>query len=152
MTDFIRELLERGSNLKLHDANEAETRKKLIDRVIEDVLGWKDFDVAYEERVSEDGNTTFADYIIRTADVSILIEAKKIGMTFSTIPGQKKVKLSGQIMEGKTGDAIKQARNYCRKSLFLLLLLLMVINGYYFQLFEQIKLVFHHLQLLFLTL
>lgn len=115
MTEFIKGLLERGSNLKLHDANEAETRKKLIDRVIEDVLDWKDLDVAYEERVSEDGNTTFADYIIRTADISILIEAKRIGVAFSTIPGQKKVKLSGQIMEGKTGDAIKQARNYCRK-------------------------------------
>lgn len=62
MTEFIKGLLERGSNLKLHDANEAETRKKLIDRVIEDVLDWKDLDVAYEERVSEDGNTTFADY------------------------------------------------------------------------------------------
>lgn len=115
MSDLFKELLERSSNLSLHEANEAETRKKLIDRIIEDVLDWKDLDVAYEERVSEDGKTTYADYIIRTADVSILIEAKRIGVSFSTIPGQKKVKLSGQIMEGKTGDAIKQARNYCRK-------------------------------------
>ncbi|WP_285274870.1 P-loop NTPase fold protein [Halopseudomonas bauzanensis] len=115
MANFIKELLERGSNLKLYDANEAETRKKLIDRVIEDVLDWKDLDVAYEERVSEDGGTTFADYIIRTADVSILIEAKRIGESFNVIPGQKKVKLSGQVMEGRTGEAIRQARNYCRK-------------------------------------
>lgn len=115
MTEFIKELLDKGSNLTLHDANEAETRKKLIDRVIENFLGWSDVDVAYEERVSEDGTTTFADYIIRTADVSILIEAKRVGVAFSTIPGQKRVKLSGHIMEGKTGDAIKQARNYCRK-------------------------------------
>lgn len=84
----------------LHDANEAETRKKLIDLIIEDVLDWKDLDIAYEERVSEDSSTTFSDYIIRTADTSILIEAKRIGITFSTIPGQKKVKLSGKIMEG----------------------------------------------------
>lgn len=115
MTDIIKELLGRGSNLTLHDANEAETRKKLIDRIIEDVLDWKDLDIAYEERVSEDGNTTYADYIIRTADVSILVEAKRVGVTFSIIPGQKRVKLSGQIMEGKTGEAIRQARNYCRK-------------------------------------
>tara|TARA_R110001592_G_scaffold319321_1_gene596857 strand:- start:1541 stop:4021 length:2481 start_codon:yes stop_codon:yes gene_type:complete len=115
MTNIIKDLLSRGSNLALHDANEAETRKKLIDRVIEDILGWKDLDIAYEERVSEDGNTTFADYIIKTADVSILIEAKRIGVAFNVVPGQKKVKLSGQIMQGKTGDAITQARNYCRK-------------------------------------
>ncbi|GAA0238306.1 P-loop NTPase fold protein [Marinomonas primoryensis] len=115
MKDFIKELLERNSHLTLHNANEAETRKKLIDKIIEEVLDWKDFDISYEERVSEDGNTTFADYIIRTADISILIEAKRIGDSFNTIPNQKRVKLSGQIMEGKTGDAIKQARNYCRK-------------------------------------
>lgn len=115
MTDFIKELLERGSSLMLHGANEAETRKKLIDRIVEDVLDWNDLDIAYEERVSEDGHTTFSDYVIRTADTSILIEAKRIGITFNTIPEQKKVKLSGSIMQGKTGEAIKQARNYCRK-------------------------------------
>jgi hypothetical protein len=68
MTDFINEILKRGSDLSLHNANEAETRKKLIDIVIEKVLGWKDLDISYEERVSEDKSTTFSDYIIRTAD------------------------------------------------------------------------------------
>src|SRR5690554_6567156 len=136
MTEFIKGLLERGSNLKLHDANEAETRKKLIDRVIEDVLDWKDLDIAYEERVSEDGNTTFADYIIRTADTSILIEAKRVGVTFSTIPGQKKVKLTGKVMEGKTGEAIKQARNYCRKKS---IPFAVVTNGYQWILFPAVR-------------
>jgi hypothetical protein len=136
MSDFIKELLERGSNLTLHGANEAETRKKLIDRIIEDVLGWNDLDIAYEERVSEDRNTTFADYIIRTADTSILIEAKRIGVTFNTIPGQKKVKLSGTIMEGKTGEAIKQARNYCRKKS---IPFAVVTNGYQWILFPAVR-------------
>lgn len=136
MSDFIKELLERGSSLMLHDANEAETRKKLIDRIIEDVLDWKDLDIAYEERVSEDGNTTFADYIIRTADTSILIEAKRVGVTFSTIPGQKKVKLSGKVMEGKTGEAIKQARNYCRKKS---IPFAVVTNGYQWILFPAVR-------------
>lgn len=114
MDDF-NDILARGKNLKLYNANEAETRKKLIDKVIEDILGWKDLDIAYEERVSEDGNTTYADYIIRTADISILIEAKRIGVSFNHVPGQKRVKLSGKIMEGATGEAIIQARDYCRK-------------------------------------
>lgn len=44
-----------------------------------------------------------------------MIEAKKIGITFNTVPGKKKVNLSGKIMDGKTGEAIRQAREYCRK-------------------------------------
>ncbi|MCF7500643.1 P-loop NTPase fold protein [Pseudoalteromonas sp. L1] len=115
MSELIKNILDRSIKVELHDSNEAETRKKVIDRIVEDILGWDDLDIAYEERVSEDNQTTYADYIIRTADTSILIEAKRIGITFQSIPKQKKVKLSGNIMEGKTGDAIKQARNYCRK-------------------------------------
>ena len=111
----INDLFKASAKLKLHDANEAETRKKLIDKIIEDLLGWNDDDISYEERVSEDGKTTYADYIIRTADISILIEAKRIGKTFNTVPDKKKVKLSGLFMQGETGDAIKQAREYCRK-------------------------------------
>jgi len=81
----INDLFKASAKLKLHDANEAETRKKLIDKIIEDLLGWNDDDISYEERVSEDGKTTYADYIIRTADISILIEAKRIGKTFVII-------------------------------------------------------------------
>src|SRR5476649_758523 len=109
------ELLTTHAKLVLHSANEAETRKKLIDRIVEDVLEWDDTDISYEERVSEDGGTTYADYIIRTADVALLIEAKRIGRSFDVVPTQKRVKLTGRIMEGDTGAAIVQARDYCRK-------------------------------------
>ncbi|MGI3017748.1 P-loop NTPase fold protein [Shewanella algae] len=115
MNKIIDEIVNSNANLKLYDANEAETRKKLIDRVLEDVLGWNQDDISYEERVSEDGSTTFADYIIRTADVSLLVEAKRIGKTFQTVPDKRKVKISGTLMQGETGEAIKQAREYCRK-------------------------------------
>ncbi|MCR8721065.1 hypothetical protein NVV30_20530 [Pseudomonas syringae] len=108
-------LLTAHATLVLHNANEAETRKKLIDKIVEDVLEWDDTDISYEERVSEDGSTTYADYIIRTADVSLLIEAKRIGRSFDVVPTQKRVKLTGRIMEGDTGAAIVQARDYCRK-------------------------------------
>lgn len=108
-------LLTAHARLALGNANEAETRKKLIDKILENILGWDDTDISYEERVSEDQNTTFADYIIRTADVSLLVEAKRIGRTFDVVPTQKRVKLSGRIMEGELGSAIIQARDYCRK-------------------------------------
>lgn len=115
MNDVEKDLVARHTKLSLHNANEAETRKKLIDRILEDVLGWTDDDISYEERVSEDGTTTYADYIVRTANTSFLIEAKRIGTSFNSVPQKKKLKLSGQIMKGDTGAAINQARDYCRK-------------------------------------
>ncbi|MCR4158736.1 hypothetical protein NUK34_07710 [Kerstersia gyiorum] len=113
--EIANELLVAYKNLKLHNANEAETRKKLIDKILEKLLEWDDADISYEERVSEDGNTTYADYIIRTADTSLLIEAKRIGKTFSTVPTRRREKLAGKFMSGEIGDAVIQARDYCRK-------------------------------------
>lgn len=39
-------------------------------------------DISYEERISEDGNIEFADYIIRVAMTTLLIEAKRSGSAF----------------------------------------------------------------------
>ena len=112
---LIEELLGRYRKLQLHDANETETRLKLIERVIFDVLGWTHDDVSVEERVSEDGSTTFADYVIRTAGTSLVIEAKKVGKTFCDLENQRRRKLSKAFVTGDVGDAIIQARDYCRK-------------------------------------
>ncbi len=113
--DIVNEILKYCELLSLKNANEAETRKKIIDKVLEGFLGWNDNDISYEERVSEDGLTTFADYIIRTADISILIEAKRVGVVFGSLPDKRKVKISGAFLQGDTGLAITQAREYCRK-------------------------------------
>ncbi len=110
-----KDIISRYRKLALEDANEAETRKKVIDRVISEILDWTDDDVSYEERVSEDGSTTYSDYIVRTANVSFLIEAKKVGVALLPVLGKRKIKLSGSFMRGKSGDAIRQARDYCRK-------------------------------------
>lgn len=102
-------------NLSNYDANEAETRIKLIDRILYELLEWSHDDISNEERVSEDGNTKFADYIVRTANTAFLIEAKRIGKKFENLPSKRKSNLSGNIMLGNSGDAIIQARDYCRK-------------------------------------
>lgn len=111
---LISELLWKHENLALQDANEAETRLKLIDEIIFNVLGWLKEDVTVEERVSEDNRTTYTDYIIRTANTAIIVEAKRIGATFHEIPDKNRTLLSGKIMKGSTGEAIIQARDYCR--------------------------------------
>lgn len=115
MNELFDEIIKSHAKLSLHNANEAETRIKLVDRMIYEVLGWVYDDVSYEERVSEDGKTTYADYILRTANTALLIEAKRIGQAFHIIPSKRKTKLAGSIMEDETGEAIRQARDYCRK-------------------------------------
>jgi hypothetical protein len=111
----INDIIQASKQLELESANEAETRLKVIDKVIFDVLEWTHEDVAVETRVSEDGKTTFADYIIRTANAAIVVEAKKIGIAFETINKTRRMKLTRSNLAGNLGEAIIQARDYCRK-------------------------------------
>jgi GTPase SAR1 family protein len=111
----VDDLIRAYGHLALFEANEAETRYKLIDRVLFEVLGWTRDDVSVEERVSEDGAVTFVDFIVRTAGSAFIIEAKRVGTAFSTVPNVRRRKLSGALMEGDTGRAITQARDYSRK-------------------------------------
>lgn len=108
-------LILRSSNLILSDANEATTRLQIIDDMLRQVLGWKTEDLSVEERVSEDGNSTFADYIVRTANTTIIVEAKKIGESFKLPSKQTNLKLGGVLSEGAVGEATRQVRDYCRK-------------------------------------
>jgi hypothetical protein len=102
-------------NLELEDANEAETRLKLINEIIFSILGWTHSDVKVEERVSEDGRTTFCDYVVRTANTAFIIEAKRVGVAFTGLPNLRRIALRGAILEGEIGKAIIQARDYARK-------------------------------------
>ncbi len=109
-------ILESFRKVQLAQANEAATRLKVIDRVIKEVLGWTDDDISPEEHVSEDGKTTYADYVLRTANSAIIVEAKKIGASFDLVSSSvRKQKLSSAFVSGQLGDAIVQARDYARK-------------------------------------
>lgn len=109
-------ILESFRKVQLTQANEAATRLKVIDRVIKEVLGWTEDDISPEEHVSEDGKTTYADYVLRTANSAIVVEAKKVGASFEITPSSiRKQKLSTSFVSGELGDAIVQARDYARK-------------------------------------
>ncbi len=108
-------LLNRYAHLKLSTANEAETRLKLIDGIFFELLDWTYDDVTVEERVTEDGKSTYTDYIFRTANTAFVVEAKKVGTSFESVGDSRKARLSGKLLKGRTGEAIKQARDYCRK-------------------------------------
>jgi hypothetical protein len=111
----ITKLIEQYGRLNLHDANEAETRRKVIDEIITKVLGWQPDDIKYEERVSEDKSTEFADYVIQTATTKLVVEAKKAGKAFEIPQNRKSGVLSGFLSVGEIGETIRQARDYARK-------------------------------------
>lgn len=113
--DLPRSLLHVHEKLHLENANEAETRLKLIDRILFEVLGWTHADVTIEQRVSEDGKTEFTDYIIRTGFASLVIEAKRVGTAEYEVPNKRKELLGRKLVSGSVGDAIIQARDYGRK-------------------------------------
>lgn len=107
-------ILAKYGQLKLADANEAETRQRVIDEVIK-FLGWDYDDYTLEETVSEDGSVKYADYIFRTASTGFVIEAKRAGAALYKAPSTRRVSLQGEIMTGDTGQAIRQALEYARK-------------------------------------
>jgi hypothetical protein len=109
------EILDAYRHISLEGANEADTRLKVINDILYDVLGWTHSDVHTEERVSEDGKTTWADYVLRTGMTAIVIEAKKVGVPFSEVPDARRSNLHGKLVTGETGAAIIQARDYARK-------------------------------------
>lgn len=108
-------LLKSFGKLDLQNANEAATRLKVIDRILREVLGWLDEDISPEEHVTEDGATTYADYVLRAANAAIVVEAKKVGLAFTAEPGQRRVKLTRSFLQSELGEAIEQARDYARK-------------------------------------
>jgi hypothetical protein len=105
------DILAQYESLIFHNANEAETRLKVINEVLYNVLGWTHADIKAEERVSEDGSTTWADYTIRTGMTALVVEVKKVGVTFDEVPDVRRAQLNRKLISGPTGDAIIQARD-----------------------------------------
>jgi hypothetical protein len=97
------EIVAQYDHLKLYEANEAETRLKVINDILYSVLGWTHADVHVEQRVSEDGSTTWADYVLKTGMTAIVVEAKKVGVTFDEIPDARRAQLKGKLLKGSVG-------------------------------------------------
>lgn len=111
----LNDLIQTIAKLKLSDANEAETRFKVIDGVLEKVLGWQKDDMVVEPPCTEFGHTDYADYLVTTATTSIIVEAKRAGAAFTLPNNLKAGKLGGFLSTGPIGEAIQQARLYCQK-------------------------------------
>lgn len=115
LIERCRVLVDLHRKTSLHEENESATRLKVIDRILKEVLGWLDEDIHPEEHVTEDGLTTYADYVLKTANTAIIVEAKKNGAAFDAEAGQRRVKVTNKFLESELGRAIVQARDYARK-------------------------------------
>ena len=109
-----KELIARLSDIRASGGNEADTRFKVIDDILVDVLGWDKADFETEPRVSEDGADHFLDYLVRTAQTVFLIEAKRAQVSFSQLPASRRAPLKGAWFKGDLRRAIIQARDYGR--------------------------------------
>ncbi|WP_430431600.1 hypothetical protein [Oceanicaulis sp.] len=107
-------ILSEISSAKNQNFNEAQTRFKIIDRVVFEFLGWDRDDVNVEIRTREDGSDKFIDYTISTAQHIIAIEAKRIGADFSNAPTSRRIQLKGEWLNSALGQAIRQARDGAR--------------------------------------
>src|ERR1700680_2529797 len=98
-------------------ANEAETRHKIIDCVLHDVLSWPRNRVAVEEYITPG----FADYVLKKkdGDGQLLIEAKKAGIYFSLPFAHKAdetycyMAISTLKSDPNINNAMLQVRTYC---------------------------------------
>lgn len=100
--------------LDLASASEAETRFQVIDQILMEVLGWPREQISVEDRIVEDGKTTYADYKLATHSTTIVVEAKRAGAAFELPTRKRLLKLGGVLSEGEVGAAIRQARDYAR--------------------------------------
>jgi GTPase SAR1 family protein len=88
------------------DMSETDTRSKVIDNLLKNVLGWDENDIKREEYVG----TGFYDYKITIPEFSFIIEAKK-NFVDLVIPNSNS-KVSINILQKGNSEIIEQIRKY----------------------------------------
>lgn len=92
--------------------SEADTRVKLVDRVLREVCMWPEGAIAREENAT----VGFIDYsLIVQSRHFVAVEAKREGITFTLpVSTNKTLKLSGSVLTDKNiPQAVAQVRAYC---------------------------------------
>ena len=84
-------------NFIKNDPNESDTRSKLIDTLLIDVLGWSEADIKREGKV-ESG---YFDYQISAPGITFIIEAKRNFKEFSIPTKHKKAKIKSIYSENE---------------------------------------------------
>lgn len=94
--------------------SETDTRAKVIDRILKEVLQWPEDALSREDQV----NSGFIDYTLRAQNRPyVAVEAKREGVAFdlpTTRVPHRHLKLDGTLTTNrKVKDAVEQVRRYC---------------------------------------
>ncbi|MEX0682958.1 MAG: hypothetical protein WD904_10360 [Dehalococcoidia bacterium] len=94
---------------------EADTRCKIVDVILKDVLGWQEEAIRRESR-TPDG--AFQDYHLESNRNRLILEAKRTGPYFELPPGQSlRLRRDGMRLKSvPLFDALQQVAAYCRAS------------------------------------
>ncbi|WP_258097351.1 hypothetical protein [Marinoscillum pacificum] len=106
------EIQKTAFNKRLANESEAQTRFDVIDRIIREILQWNHGQISVEE-FNKGEKAGFIDYKLISADYTLIIEAKKNGVSFPSPTKSKKLKLTGPVLgTGAITEALKQAEEY----------------------------------------
>ena len=94
--------------------SETDTRAKVIDRILKEVLQWPEDALSREDHV----HSGFVDYTLRAQNRQyVAVEAKREGIAFAlptTLAPHRHLKLDGALItDSAIKDAVDQARRYC---------------------------------------
>lgn len=110
--------LVKSLNFEDNSLNEATTRSRIIDTILNNVLSWPKNAITAEEHINATG---YSDYILKDQNNNnvLIIEAKKEGISFKTPSYIKKdkhsslIKMKTLLTDKEIAAAIMQVRQYC---------------------------------------
>ena len=97
------------------DLNEATTRRRLIDVLLSEVLGWPQDQIRCEEHIQGD----YLDYTLGEPLLLAVLEAKRTSLTFEVPAGMNSGLINIQTLYGHSKNnqsAIDQVLGYCQKA------------------------------------
>ncbi len=99
--------------LKITSITETDTRSKILDRLLIDILGWKEQNIDREGYVKDIG---YYDYQIKclSKDFTFVVEAKKTFVEFSLPTRNKQVAIETLITNYNNKEIIDQIRSYIK--------------------------------------
>lgn len=104
--ETLLEFEEVSSEFRMSDLSESDTRSKILDKILIEILGWTEFDIEREGWV----RVGFFDYEIKTSSFQFVVEAKKNFQDFKLPAKGNEVKLKS-IYDGNK-EVIDQIRQY----------------------------------------
>ena len=93
-------------SIKAIDITESDTRSKVLDKIFENILGWKEPDITREEKV----DSGYYDYKVELPGITFVVEAKRNFKEFD-LPDRSST-ISLQTLLNQNKEVINQIRGY----------------------------------------